>query len=113
MSSFGRSMQVEERTLFSRIDWNYALMIFFLNFIGLVNLYSATHGAAATTLNRLFISQIFWLTGGWFLFFVITFIDYNIIMRMAWPIYVLNLGALVAVMFVGKVALGAQRWLDF
>ncbi len=113
MSTFSASMQVQERTFLKRIDWNYALVILALNIVGLINLYSATHGATAVGVSRLFLSQIFWLTGGWFLFFMITFFDYNILLRLAWPLYLLNLGALIAVMFVGKVALGAQRWLDF
>jgi rod shape determining protein RodA len=105
MSSFSASMQVQERTFLKRIDWNYALVIFALNIVGLINLYSATHGANAVGVSRLFLSQIFWLTGGWFLFFMITFFDYNILLRLAWPLYLLNLAALIAVMFVGKVAL--------
>lgn len=111
--SFTSGMALEERTFLRRIDWNFALFILALNVVGLINLYSATHGAQSTGMSRLFVSQIFWLTGGWLLYFVTTFIDYQLILRFAWLIYGLNLMALVAVMFVGKVALGAQRWLDF
>lgn len=107
------AMHLEGRTFFKRIDWNYAFAIMALNLIGLINLYSATHGAATSGTNRLFVAQIFWLVGGWMFFFLVTFLDYQIILRLAWVIYGLNLIALVAVMFVGKVALGAQRWLDF
>lgn len=107
------AMHLEGRTFFKRIDWNYAFAIMALNLIGLINLYSATHGAATSGTNRLFVAQIFWLLGGWVFFFLVTFFDYQIILRLAWVIYGLNLLALVAVMFVGKVALGAQRWLDF
>lgn len=106
-------MQVEGRTFLKRIDWNYAFAIMALNLIGLINLYSATHGAASTGTNRLFVGQIFWLLGGWLFFFLVTFIDYQLFLRAAYVIYGLNLAALIAVMFVGKVALGAQRWIDF
>lgn len=105
-------MQLQERTFLKRIDWNFALVILALNIIGLINLYSATHGAQTTGMNRLFISQIFWLFGGWLFYFIFTLIDYQLLIRVAWVAYVLNLLALIAVMFVGKVALGAQRWLD-
>lgn len=110
--SFSGGMALEERTFLKRIDWNFALFILALNVVGLINLYSATHGAQSTGMNRLFVSQVFWLTGGWLMYFVITFIDYQVILRFAWVIYGLNLMALIAVIFVGKVALGAQRWLD-
>lgn len=108
-------MQLESRTFFKRIDWNFALVILALNLIGLINLYSATHGAATVGLgvNRLFVSQIFWLVGGWLLFFVVTFIDYALFLRLAYIVYGINLALLLATTFFGKVALGAQRWLDF
>lgn len=110
---FGQTMQVEGRTFLNKIDWNFAGAILALNIIGLINVYSATHGAADIGTSRLFVSQMFWLTGGWILYFIVTLIDYQFFVRMAWVIYGLNLGALIAVIFVGKVALGAQRWLDF
>lgn len=106
------AMQVEERTFLKRIDWNFALVILALNLIGLINLYSATHGIAAQSMNRLFVSQIFWLLKGWTIFFVVTFIDYRFFLRLAYVFFGLNLLALIAVMFFGKIALGAQRWLD-
>lgn len=108
-----RRFQVENRTFLRRIDWNFAGAILALNIIGLINLYSATHGHNDLGTSRLFVSQIFWLTAGWFLYFVVTLIDYSVFIRLAYVIYTLNLIALVAVMFVGKTVLGATRWLDF
>jgi rod shape determining protein RodA len=94
---------------FRKIDWNFALMILLLNIVGLINLYSATHGIDSTETDRLFISQIVWLIAGWALYFVMTFIDYQVFVRLAYVIYGVNLAALVGVMFFGKIALGAQR----
>lgn len=105
--------QVENRTFLHRIDWNFAGAILALNIIGLINLYSATHGHGDVGSSRLFLAQIFWLLGGWAIYFITTLIDYQFFLRLSYVIYGLNLIALVAVMFVGKVALGAQRWLDF
>ena len=112
-SQASRRFQVENRTFLHKIDWNFAGAILALNVIGLINLYSATHVHGEVGASRLFISQIFWLLGGWMIYFVVTLIDYQIFLRLSYLIYGLNLIALVAVMFVGKVALGAQRWLDF
>jgi rod shape determining protein RodA len=109
-----RRFQVENRTFLKRIDWNFALAILLLNIIGLVNLYSATHGHGSDVGNaRLFVSQIFWLMGGWVLFFIVTLVDYQFFVRWAYILYGGNLLALIGVMFFGKVALGAQRWLNF
>lgn len=107
-----RSLHVEERTLFKKLDINLMIVILALNVIGLINLYSATHGPTSTDVASLFISQIVWLVVGWLVFLVMTLLDYSIVSRVALFIYVLNLGAIVYVTFFGKVALGAQRWID-
>lgn len=107
------TMNLEERTLFKRLDWNLIIVIIALNVIGLINLYSATHGPSSTEVESLFINQIIWLSIGWCIFFIITFFDYVIFSRIAWVIYILNLGAILWVTFFGNVALGAQRWIDF
>lgn len=105
-------LQVEHRSRLRKFDFNFALVILALNVIGLINLYSATHGANSTEVNRLFISQMFWLGVGWSGYVICTFIEYKFFVRLAFIIYGINLLMLVAVKFFGKVALGAQRWLD-
>lgn len=104
---------VEERTLFKRLDLNFIFVILALNVIGLINLYSATHGPASRDVAPLFVNQIVWLVAGWCIFFIITLVDYAIVSKLAWVFYVLNFGAIVFTTFFGKVALGAQRWIDF
>lgn len=106
------TLHVEERTLFKKLDFNLIIIIFALNLIGLINLYSATHGPNTTEVASLFISQIMWLIVGWSVFFVVTLIDYSVIHRIAIIIYALNFGAILYVTFFGKIALGAQRWID-
>jgi rod shape determining protein RodA len=106
------NLHVEERTILKRIDWNFVLFIFALNIIGLINLYSATHGPNSLDVEPLFLNQIIWLVVGWSLFFIATFIDYQIINKLAMAIYFINFGALVFTNFYGRVALGAQRWID-
>ncbi len=106
------SMQVEERTFFKRIDWNFVLVILALNVVGLINLYSATHGPHSADVEPLFINQLVWLAAGWSCFFIATLIDYSIVSRLAYAVYFLNLGAILYVTFYGKIALGAQRWIN-
>lgn len=105
-------LQVEERTSFSRVDVNLCMVILALNVIGLINLYSATHGVHLTATANLFWKQLFWLTVGWTIFFSLTFFDYKFFERIAWVLYALNVGALVLVDVMGKISLGGQRWLD-
>lgn len=106
-------LQVEQRTRLRKFDFNFALVILALNVIGLINLYSATHGANSTDMSRLFLSQIFWLAIGWTGYLICTIIDYKFFVRLAYVVYATNLLLLVAVKYVGVTALGAQRWLDF
>jgi len=106
------SMKVEERTLFRKIDINFILVVLSLNLIGLINLYSATHGVHDVSTDSLFIAQVFWIVFGWGLFFLLTFVDYQIFARWAYIIYGGNLLLLVLVALFGKVALGARRWID-
>ncbi len=105
-------MRVEERTFLNKIDLNFVLVILALNVIGLINLYSATHNVSTDSVNNLFIQQLVWLTVGWALFFVMTFIDYSFIGRAALIFYFLNVGALAYTTFFGTISYGAQRWID-
>lgn len=107
------ALHVEERTIFKRIDWNFVLVILALNLVGLINLYSATHGPHDEDMNSLFVNQLVWLGAGWSCFFIATFLDYSFISKIAYPLYFLNFGAILYVTFYGKIALGAQRWIDF
>ncbi len=106
------TLQMQERGLLKKIDWPFAVLILCLNIIGLFNLFSATHGPLSQEVESLFISQILWLMIGWSVFFIITFVDYQVVTRIAYLLYALNLGAILYVTFFGKVALGAQRWID-
>ena len=105
-------LQVEERHRLSRLDLNFAFVIIALNLIGLINLFSATHGLFSKDRMDLFWMQMVWLSVGWSVYMGVTLIDYKIFTRIAYILYGLNLGALVAVEFVGKSSLGATRWLD-
>jgi len=106
------ALQVEERTFFRRIDLNFALVILALNLIGLINLYSATHGVRIDESTTLFWQQIVWLTAGWVIYFAVTLIDYQLFFRIAYFVYFINLLALIGVTFFGTISYGAQRWLD-
>jgi len=107
-----RGLHVNERNFLSRLDFKLIGAILFLNFLGLFNLYSATHGPNSVNVESLFIQQIVWLIGGWTIFFILTFLDYLWISKLVWIIYILNVGALIYTDLKGKVVLGGQRWID-
>lgn len=107
-----RGLHVNERNFFNRLDFKLIGIILFLNFFGLLNLYSATHGPNSISVESLFLQQIVWLLGGWILFFIFTFLDYLWINKLVWLAYLLNVGALIYTDLKGKVVLGGQRWID-
>ncbi|MBK9293297.1 MAG: rod shape-determining protein RodA [Oligoflexia bacterium] len=106
------ALQVQERTTLKKVDYNFALVIFALHIIGLINLYSATHGPNSKGMATLFVSQIIYIIVGWVIFAALTLIDYKIFVKLAYPLYVLNVIMLVVVMFFGHTSLGAQRWIN-
>ncbi|MFN3454631.1 MAG: rod shape-determining protein RodA [Pseudobdellovibrio sp.] len=105
-------INVNERNFLHRLDLRLIALIFTLNVIGLINLYSATHGPHSKEVETLFVQQIIWLTAGWTIFFVMTFIDYIWINRLIWIAYAVNVGALIYTDFFGRAVLGGQRWID-
>lgn len=105
-------MQVEERNFFRRLDANLIFVMMALNIIGLINLFSATHGVNLGFQTNLFWQQIIWLALGWMIFFGITLVDYNFFRRAAYIFYGINLIALMLVPLIGRTSYGAQRWLD-
>lgn len=104
-------MDIRENS--QKTDLNFVTLIAGLTVISLINLYSATHGLNTEGLSRTFIAQIVWFASGWLIFGLATFINLEIIKRLVWPIYVLNLIFLLSVKVFGKSFYGAQRWLDF
>jgi rod shape determining protein RodA len=105
-------MQVEEKTFLRRLDANLIFVVIALNIIGLINLYSATHGVKIGFQTELFWQQIVWLALGWIIFLSVTLLDYNFFQRTAYLLYGINLLALILVPLIGKISYGAQRWLD-
>lgn len=95
-----------------KFDFNFALIILVLNLVGLINLYSASNGVNSVGISRLFWQQFVWIGLGWTVYLIVTFLNYNLIKSWSTYIYIANLLFLVAVIFVGRKSLGAQRWID-
>ena len=81
--------------------------------IGLVLIASATHANIPGPHRYRFVFRLgsFVIREPHFGRYLMRF-DYRILKHVAKPLYIFNLVMLVAVMVVGKSALGAQRWLQ-
>ncbi len=105
-------MDISNNSENKKFDFNLALIVLALNLVGLINLYSASNGVNTSEVSRLFWQQMIWLLMGWGVYLILTFLNYNLIKSWSTYIYGINLIFLIAVIFVGKKSLGAQRWID-
>jgi rod shape determining protein RodA len=90
------------------VSWPFVIMLCLLAATGYAMLYSAAGGAAEPWAFRHGLRFGF----GVLLMISIAMVDIRFILRLAWPLYFLGIGLLVAVALHGAVGKGAQRWLD-
>lgn len=94
-----------------KINLYFLLCIATLQILGLFSLYSVAYGTKGENLF-LFKQQIIWISISWLVFFVVGFIRPYFISKILWPLFWINLVALVLVFFYGKEVYSAKRWLD-
>lgn len=93
-----------------RYDFSFAILVTIIFIIGVVNLYSATH--SSHEFEGLYKSQILWFLFSMSVAFVVSFVSPKTLMRIAYPAYLFNILLLVLVLIMGRIGMGAQRWLD-
>ena len=90
-----------------RINWGLVLVLTAIAGIGVVALYSAAGGRFDPWAARHAIRYGMALG----LLLVVALIHPRVWLALAWPIYIASLLLLVAVDLIGKIGMGAQRWL--
>ena len=76
--------------------------------LGVIEIYSATQGSSLAGMHT---KQIRWLVIGFILMFVLSRLDYHLILDQAWILYLIGIVALIAVLLFGHTRFGAKRWL--
>uniref|UniRef100_A0A7C1IZF8 Peptidoglycan glycosyltransferase RodA n=2 Tax=Bacteria TaxID=2 RepID=A0A7C1IZF8_9THEO len=101
------------RKLLRTLDYTLLSTVLLIILYGLVAISSATHVTNPTGADPfLFMKrQALWALIGLGVAALLTCWRYEGLARYATALYVLNLGLLAAVLFVGHTALGAQRWI--
>ncbi len=99
--------------LFRNLDFVLIFAVLALNAISLMMITSATHANNPSDEAYWHVQRqaIFMLVNFVLVFFSLRF-DYKQLERFATTFYIFNLIILLAVMFVGQSALGAQRWIQ-
>lgn len=90
------------------VRWGLVLTIVAVASVGFAMLYSVAGGKMDPWAGR----QIIRFAFGLVILFAVALIDIRIWMSLAYPLYGFALVLLVAVEIVGRVGMGAQRWLD-
>lgn len=94
---------------FRDFDWVLLAFVLIICACSVVEVYSTTYG---TKFAGAHIRQIYWILGGLVLMFLISLINYQILVENSHWLYIAAMVALLAVTFFGKKYLGARRWIQ-
>ena len=98
-----------DRRLVQNFDWVLLGLVVIICATGIVNLYSAGYNRGEGT--PLYIKQLYWLAVGLGVMCVTLTYDYRHLEKLSYPIYIITIVLLLAVMFGGKMVSGSRRWL--
>ncbi len=93
---------------FRDFDWTLLAFVLALSIISVLEIYSATMHTKFVNFDE---KQLLWLAGGFICMFVLSLIDYHILLDIAVWAYGICLVSLVAVLVVGTRVLGGRRWI--
>jgi rod shape determining protein RodA len=89
-------------------DWWLLAIAAAICTLGVIEIYSATHGSALVGMHT---RQIRWIIVGTVLMFIFSRLDYHAILDQAPILYMVGIVALTAVLIFGHRRFGAQRWI--
>jgi rod shape determining protein RodA len=95
---------------FRDFDWVLLAFVLAIAGLGVLQIYSATITTKFAEGN-IYVKQMYWLAAGMLLMFVISRIDYHILLEYVHWAYLASLVSLLAVAAVGVKLLGAKRWI--
>jgi rod shape determining protein RodA len=98
-----------DRRLVQNFDWVLLGLVVIICATGIVNLYSAGYNRGEGT--PLYIKQLYWLAVGLGVMCLTLTYDYRHLEKLSYPIYIISILLLLAVMFGGKIVSGSRRWL--
>jgi len=100
-----------DRRLLQNFDWLLLGLVVIIAAMGIVNLYSAGYNRIPPGATPIYLKQIYWLGVGLALMGLTILYDYRYLEKMAFPLYLISVVLLLAVMFGGKMVSGSRRWL--
>lgn len=109
-------MVLRERRLFQNFDWWLIIAVGLLVLLGIILINNTTAGVeglfdTANLLEDFTFRQIIYALAGFGVLFGLSQIDYRVFAGLAWIFYLTLLALLVIVAVLGRLTLGAQRWI--
>lgn len=95
------------------IDYSLVYILFGLFVFSLLAVYSGSGQYSVSDPYYYVKRQVIWYIIGVAVMVAVARFDYDLLERLAWPIYSLGIGLLVLVHFFGTYKNGSQRWLSF
>lgn len=95
---------------FRDFDWVLLAFVLAICAVGVVEIYSAT---LHTKFVGAHIRQVYWIIAGLVVMFVMSRVNYQVLLENIPWIYLISLASLLAVLVFGTKALGARRWIRF
>jgi rod shape determining protein RodA len=90
------------------MDWPLLAVALTICALGVLQIYSATHG---TSFHAAWWKQILWIGVALGIMWVVTSIDYHSLLGQAPILYGLSIAALLATFVLGRLTSGARRWI--
>lgn len=94
---------------FRDFDWVLLGFVLLICSLGVIEIYSTTWG---TKFAGSHIKQIYWIIAGVLLMFVVSLVNYQVLLENAKWFYIASVLSLLAVAVFGKKYLGARRWIQ-
>ena len=94
---------------FRDFDWFLLLFVLVICALGVMEIYSATY---ATKFAGAHVKQIYWVVGGVAVMFLLSLVNYHLLLGNAHWMYLAAVASLIGVAIFGKKYLGARRWIQ-
>jgi len=95
---------------FRDFDWVLLSVVLMICGIGIVEIYTSTMSTKFAA-SQLHIKQMYWVLAGLAVMFIVSIINYEMLLENVHWFYIASIVALIAVMLFGRTYLGAKRWI--
>ena len=92
---------------FRDFDWTLVAFVLIICTLGVIEIHSATEHTKFAGVHT---KQVYWILGGLAGMFLLSLLDYHVLLEQIHWLYIAALASLMAVLLFGQRYLGAKRW---